>query len=449
MAASPSSPALLDADRAAARGDGPLDPAAIDRLDRAHLWHPYAPPERDAALPVVAAAQGVRLTLADGRTVIDGMSSWWAAIHGYRVPQLDAAARGQLDRMAHVMFGGLTHEPAVRLAARLVDLAPDPLRRVFLADSGSVAMEVAIKVALQRQLSRGRPGRHRLLTWRGGYHGDTFGAMAVCDPVGGMHHLFAPVLPEHVFVDAPPPGVDAPLDEGYVSTLRAAVARHADELAAIVVEPVVQGAGGMRFHAPGYLRVLRELCDEHDLLLVLDEIATGFGRTGALFACEHAGVVPDVLAVGKALTGGYCTMAAVLCTDRVAEEIGRGEAGVLMHGPTFMANPLAASIACASIDLLLERDWAADVARIAAGLRAALEPARALPGVADLRVLGAIGVVQLDHPVDVAAATAAALERGVWIRPFRDLVYVMPPYATDDEDLATICAAVCAAAAVA
>ncbi len=449
MAATPIPPALLEADRAAARGDGPLDPSAIDRLDRAHLWHPYAPPQRDVPLPVVTAAQGVRLTLADGRTVIDGMSSWWAAIHGYRVPQLDAAARGQLDRMAHVMFGGLTHEPAVRLAARLVDLAPDGLRRVFLADSGSVAMEVAIKIALQRQLSRGRPDRHRLLTWRGGYHGDTFGAMAVCDPVGGMHHLFAPVLPEHVFVDAPPPGVDAPLDEAYVAALRSAVAQHADELAAIVVEPVVQGAGGMRFHAPGYLRVLRELCDEHDLLLVLDEIATGFGRTGALFACEHAGVVPDVLAVGKALTGGYCTMAAVLCTDRVAEEIGRGEAGVLMHGPTFMANPLAASIACASIDLLLERDWAADVARIQDGLRAGLAPARALPGVADVRVLGAIGVLQLDHAVDVAGATAAALEHGVWIRPFRDLVYVMPPYATADDDLAAVCAAVCAAAAVA
>jgi len=440
-------PGALDADLVAARGHGPLDAAAIDRLDRAHLWHPYGPPERDASLPVVREAEGVRLTLADGRAVIDGMASWWAAIHGYRVPELDAAARGQLERMSHVMFGGLTHEPAVRLAARLVDLTPEPLRRVFLADSGSVAMEVAIKLALQRELSRGRPERHRLMTWRGGYHGDTFGAMAVCDPVGGMHHLFAPVLPQHVFADAPPPGFDAPLDEGYVAHLRATVAAHAHELAAIVVEPVVQGAGGMAFHAPGYLRVLRELCDEHDVLLVLDEIATGFGRSGALFACEHAGVVPDVLALGKAMTGGYLTMAAVLCTDALAHEIGAGEAGVLMHGPTFMANPLAASIACASIDLLLTRDWAADVARIEAGLRAGLAPAAGAPGVRDVRVLGAIGVVQLDHPVDVAAATAAALERGVWLRPFRDLVYAMPPYACDADDVAAIAAAIAAAAA--
>lgn len=444
MASEPT--AVGSADLAAACGSGPLDAAAIGRLDRAHLWHPYAPPDREQPLPVVTGADGVRLQLADGRTVIDGMSSWWAAIHGYRVPELDAAARGQLERMSHVMFGGLTHEPAVRLAARLVALTPEPLQRVFLADSGSVAMEVAIKLALQREISRGRPQRHRLLTWRGGYHGDTFGAMAVCDPVGGMHHLFAPVLPQHVFCDPPPPGFDAPPDPGYVAHLRATVAAHAGELAAIVVEPVVQGAGGMRFHNPAYLRVLRELCDEHDLLLVLDEIATGFGRSGALFACEHAGVAPDVMAVGKALTGGYLTLAAVLCTDALAAEIGRGEAGVLMHGPTFMANPLAATVAAASIDLLLERDWARDVARIGDGLRTGLAPAAALEHVVDVRVLGAIGVVQLDRPVDIAAATDAALAAGVWLRPFRDLVYAMPPYPCTAAETAEIAAAIVAAA---
>ncbi|WP_026910722.1 adenosylmethionine--8-amino-7-oxononanoate transaminase [Patulibacter minatonensis] len=458
-------------DLTAALSSEPLGADVVGRLDREHVWHPYSSPLDAPELPVVAGAEGVRLTLADGREVVDGMSSWWAAVHGYRVPELDRAALDQLGRKSHVMFGGLTHEPAVRLAARLVSLTPEPLRRVFLADSGSVAMEVAIKTVLQRERSAGRPGRHRLMTWRGGYHGDTFGAMAVCDPEGGMHHLFSDVLPQHVFCDAPPawgaPSTssgagpagggsdgavgaspdDEPLDEAYVAHLRGTAAAHAHELAGIVVEPVVQGAGGMRFHHPGYLRVLREICDEHDLLLVLDEIATGFGRSGTMFACERAGVVPDVLAVGKALTGGYLTMAAVLCTDRVAEEIGRGEAGVLMHGPTFMGNPLAASIACASLDLLLSRGWQDDVTRIEDGLRRGLAPARELPGVADVRVLGAIGVVQLDHPVDVAAVTAAALDRGVWLRPFRDLVYAMPPYACDADDVAAIAAAVVAGAA--
>ncbi|MEV4420908.1 aspartate aminotransferase family protein [Patulibacter sp. NPDC049589] len=473
------------ADLAAALGSEPLDAAVVVRLDREHVWHPYSSPVDAPELPVVTGAEGVRLTLADGREVVDGMSSWWAAIHGYRVPELDRAALDQLGRKSHVMFGGLTHEPAVRLAARLVDLTPGPLRRVFLADSGSVAMEVAIKTVLQRERSAGRPGRHRLMTWRGGYHGDTFGAMAVCDPEGGMHHIFSDVLPQHVFCDAPPawggpslrsratgadgratgasagsgggPGAvpadqdlscsgEEPLDEAYVAHLRETAAAHAHELAGIVVEPVVQGAGGMRFHHPGYLRVLREICDEHDLLLVLDEIATGFGRAGTMFACERAGIVPDVMAVGKALTGGYLTMAAVLCTDAVAEEIGRGEAGVLMHGPTFMGNPLAASIACASLDLLAARGWQEDVDRVERGLRAGLAPASELPGVADVRVLGAIGVVQLDHPVDVAAVTAVALDHGVWLRPFRDLVYAMPPYACDDADVAAIAAAVVAAA---
>jgi adenosylmethionine-8-amino-7-oxononanoate aminotransferase len=391
---------------------------------------------------VVESASGVRLRLADGRELVDGMSSWWAAIHGYRHPVLDAAVRDQLGRMSHVMFGGLTHEPAVRLATRLVELTPAPLRHVFLADSGSVSVEVAIKMCLQYWRSVGEPGKRRLLTWRGGYHGDTFHPMSVCDPDGGMHSLWRGVLPDQVFADLPPTG----FEQTYVDHLTGLVARHAGELAAIVVEPVVQGAGGMRFHDPRYLAVLRELADQHDVLLVFDEIATGFGRTGELFAADHAGVSPDVLCVGKALTGGYLSMAATLCTSRVAEGISAGELPVLAHGPTFMANPLSAAVANASIDLLLAQDWRAEVARIEAGLRAGLAPAADLPGVLDVRVLGAIGVVQLDHDVDVRAATDAAVARGAWVRPFRDLIYTMPPYICTDDDVATICAAVVAAA---
>jgi adenosylmethionine-8-amino-7-oxononanoate aminotransferase len=425
-------------------------------FDREHVWHPYgALPGSLAPLPV-ASAQGVRLTLADGRELIDGMASWWCAIHGYRHPTLDAALDAQLKSMAHVMFGGLTHEPGVRLAERLLELAPEGLSAVFLADSGSVSVEVAIKISLQFQRARGRPERRRLLTVKGGYHGDTFGAMAVCDPIGGMHHLFAGVLPGHVFAERPPDGFDEALDERWAAGVRELVARHAGELAAVIVEPVVQGAGGMRFHSPACVALLRELCDEHELLLVLDEIATGFGRTGALFASEHAGVSPDVMCVGKALTGGYLTLAATLCTQVVADAVSHGEGGGLMHGPTFMANPLACSVALASLDLLAGRGgdgddddgpgWQERVAGIERGLREGLEPARELPGVADVRVLGAIGVVQLDRDVDVAAATAAAVGRGVWLRPFRDLIYTMPPYVIDESDLAAVAAAVVDAA---
>ena len=407
-------------------------------LDRRHVWHPYGTmPAQHGTLPVESAS-GVRLRLADGRELIDGMASWWCAIHGYGHPALDAAVRDQLDRMAHVMFGGLTHAPAVRLAERLVAITPAGLEHVFFADSGSVAVEVAIKLALQAS----DPGRSRLLTVRGGYHGDTFGAMAVCDPVGGMHARFAGVLAEHVFAPRPPDGFDAALDPAWAAQVTALAERHADELAAVIVEPVVQGAGGMRFHSPDCVRLLRELCDRLDLLLILDEIATGFGRTGALFAAEHADVAPDLLCVGKALTGGYITLAATLCSARVAERVD----GPLMHGPTFMANPLATATALASLDLLQDGAWRADVARIERGLRAGLDPARDLPGVADVRVLGAIGVVELDRPVDVAAATRAAVDHGVWLRPFRDLIYTMPPYVTDDEDLERIAGAVVRAA---
>jgi adenosylmethionine-8-amino-7-oxononanoate aminotransferase len=396
----------------------------------------------------VLSAQGVRLKLADGRELIDGMSSWWCAIHGYRHPALDAAVQKQLGRMAHVMFGGLTHEPAVLLAERLVEIAPDGLEQVFFADSGSVSVEVAIKLCLQFQRAKGHPERTRLLTVRGGYHGDTFGAMAVCDPVGGMHSLFTGVLPEHVFAERPPDGFDAGLDAEWAEHVSDLLTHHAHELAAVIVEPVVQGAGGMRFHAPECVALLRRLCDEHGLLLVLDEIATGFGRTGALFACEHAGVAPDVMCAGKALTGGYMTLAATLCTREVSEAVSSGEGGGLMHGPTFMANPLACSVALASLDLLADGGWHERVATVEDGLRRGLEPARELLGVVDVRVLGAIGVVQLAGQVDMQGATAAALEHGVWLRPFRDLIYTMPAYVMDTEDLASVTAAVVDAARV-
>jgi len=419
----------------------------IRALDREHVWHPYGPmPGRTDPL-VVSSASGVRLTLDDGRELVDGMSSWWAAVHGYRHPALDAAVHGAVDRMSHVMFGGLTHDPAVALATRLVEITPDPLRHVFLADSGSVSIEVALKMCLQYQRARGRPGRTRMMTWRGGYHGDTFGAMSVCDPGGGMHSLWSGFLPAQVFADAPPVTYDPAYDEH----LWWVAGDHTDELAGIVVEPVVQGAGGMRFHDPRHLVALRAIADAHDLVLVLDEIATGFGRTGELFAAGHAGVAPDVMCVGKALTGGYLTMAAALCTPAVAEAIssggGRhGEPGGLMHGPTFMGNPLAATVALASVDELLRRDWRGEVGAISDGLREGLEPARGLAGVRDVRVLGAIGVVQLDHPVDVPAAQAAAERQGVWLRPFRDLVYTMPPYVTPPDDVARVVQAVVEAA---
>jgi adenosylmethionine-8-amino-7-oxononanoate aminotransferase len=411
------------------------------------VWHPYgALPAAVPALPVVS-AQGVRLRLSDGRELIDGMASWWCAIHGYRHPALDAAVTSQLGQMAHVMFGGLTHEPAIRLAARLTEITPPGLERVFFADSGSVSVEVAIKLAVQFQRAQGHAARTRLLTVRGGYHGDTFGAMSVCDPVGGMHSMFRGVLAEQIFAERPPDGFQAELDDRWAGQVGELVERHAGELAAVIVEPVVQGAGGMRFHSPACVRLLRELCDAYGLLLIVDEIATGFGRTGALFACDHAGVAPDVMCVGKALTGGYMTLAATLCTARVAETVSGGEGGGLMHGPTFMANPLACAVAFASLELLAQGGWSERVAQIERRLREGLEDARRLPGVADVRVLGAIGVIELERPVDVAAATAAAVGQGVWLRPFRELIYAMPPYVMDDEDLGRVTSAMLAAAA--
>ncbi|MCR3722903.1 MULTISPECIES: adenosylmethionine--8-amino-7-oxononanoate transaminase [Prauserella salsuginis group] len=408
-------------------------------FDREHLWHPYTSMTGPAPVRLVTGAAGSRITLDGVGDVVDGMASWWSAIHGYRHPVLDEAAHRQLDRMSHVMFGGLTHDPAIALARRLVDLAPGELDRVFLADSGSVSIEVAMKMALQYQRGSGRPQRSRFLTVRGGYHGDTFDCMSVCDPTGGMHSMWSGLLPQQVFGERPPPlGGDV---DAWAEGFRALAARHRDELAGLIVEPLLQGAGGMHPYPAECLSIFREVADEHGLVLIFDEIATGFGRTGTFFAADAAGVAPDVMCVGKALTGGYLSLAATLCTADVARGVSASDSGVLMHGPTFMGNPLACAIATASLDLLTERDWTADVRRINAGLQA-------LHGIdcADVRVLGAVGVVQLDHDVDVPAAAEAALARGVWLRPFRDLIYTMPPYVCTDEDIATICAGIAAAA---
>jgi adenosylmethionine---8-amino-7-oxononanoate aminotransferase len=400
-------------------------------FDRDHLWHPYSSMTRPGPAYLVESAEGVRIRLRVGdRSVeaVDAMASWWCAIHGYAVPELDAAATDQVSRMSHVMFGGLTHEPAVELGRRLVDLAPAGLDRVFLADSGSVSVEVAMKMAWQA-----RPGRTRMFTVRGGYHGDTFGAMSVCDPVGGMHALYAGSLPQHVFADRPP-AAGAPLDDWKAATT-ALFERHADEIAAVIVEPVLQGAGGMHVYDPDALRHLASLARTHGALLILDEIASGLWRTGTLWACERAGVVPDILCTGKALTGGYLTLAAVLTTTEVAAAVDASEAGAMMHGPTFMANPLACAVASASLDLLAGYDNDANIARLQSALQRGLAPAADLPAVVDVRTLGAVGVIELDRPVDVAAVTGAALDRGVWVRPFRNLVYTMPPYVSTDDDL--------------
>jgi adenosylmethionine---8-amino-7-oxononanoate aminotransferase len=415
-----------------------LTPEQISAIDAAHLWHPYSTIGAEAVVAV--GARGARLTLVhEGEhvEVLDAMSSWWTAIHGHGHPVLDAAMTAQLATMNHVMFGGLTHEPAARLAQLLVDITPSGLETVFFSDSGSVSVEVAVKMALQYWRSRGRPGKRRLMTWRGGYHGDTFTPMSICDPDGGMHSLWTDILARQVFA----PQVPRDYDAGYIAAFEAQLADHADELAAVVVEPVVQGAGGMRFHDPRYLADLREICRRHDVLLVFDEIATGFGRTGELFAADHAGVSPDIMCVGKALTGGYLSLAATLCTTDVAHTISSGEAGALMHGPTFMANPLACAVSAASVELLLGQDWRSSVAQISAGLTAGLEPARTCASVTDVRVCGAIGVIECDRPVDLAIATPAAIEHGVWLRPFRNLIYAMPPFVCTADEIAQITSA--------
>ena len=423
-----------------------LTPQQISAIDAAHIWHPYSTLGPGAIPPVVATgAKGAWLTLnRDGSEtrVLDAMASWWTTVHGHGHPVLDAALTRQLGVMNHVMFGGLTHEPAARLAQLLVEITPAGLDTVFFSDSGSVSVEVAVKMALQYWRSTGRFGKHRLMTWRGGYHGDTFTPMSVCDPDGGMHSLWRDVLAEQVF--APP--VPSAYDPGYVAAFEAQLVSHADELAAVIVEPVVQGAGGMRFHDPRYLADLRAICDRRDVLLIFDEIATGFGRTGEMFAADHAGVSPDIMCVGKALTGGYITLAATLCTRGIAETISGGEAGALMHGPTFMANALACAVAVASVELLLSQDWKTRVGQIRAGLTQGLEAARTLPGVADVRVCGAIGVIETHRPVDLRTATPVALDHGVWLRPFRNLIYAMPPFICTGQEIEQITSAMVAVA---
>ena len=414
--------------------------ALLDR-DRRRLWHPYAPMPAVVDPIVVTSARGVRLTLSDGTEVIDGMSSWWAAIHGYRHPVLDEAVRSQLGDMAHVMFGGVTHHPAVELAEMLINIAPAGLDHVFLADSGSVSVEVAIKMALQFARGVGRPARRRLLTVRGGYHGDTLGCMSVCDPDNGMHSMFTGMLPEQIFAPVPSPSFAETFDDSHIAEFADLLAVHAEETAAVIIEPVVQGAGGMRFYSPDYLRAVRRLCDEHSVPLIADEIATGFGRSGELFGCDHAAIAPDIMCVGKALTGGYLTMAAVLCTRKIAQGVNAAESAALMHGPTFMANPLAAAVSLASIKLLLSRDWRGEVQKIESELTEGLAPASSLPGVRDVRVLGAIGVVEMEAPIPVATTQAALIERGVWLRPFGRLLYTMPPFVSTVPDIRTIAAA--------
>lgn len=411
-------------------------------FDRLHVWHPYA--ALPNLLPVfpVESAQGVHIQLMDGRSLIDGISSWWTCIHGYNHPRLNQAAHVQIDRMSHIMFGGLTHQPAVDLTMKLLALVPTALQQVFFCDSGSVAVEVAMKMAVQYWYNRQLPQKQRFLTIRHGYHGDTFAAMSVCDPVNGMHHLFRTSVTQQYFAEAPQIAFDQDWQEQDIESFAMLLAAHHDHIAAAIFEPVVQNAGGMRFYHPEYLRQAKALCEKYNILLILDEIATGFGRTGKMFACEHAGIYPDILCLGKALSGGFISLAATLTTPQISESFAAGEAGVLMHGPTFMANPLACAVSLANLALLESYDWQAKIRAIEAQLKTELEPCRSLAAVKDVRVLGAIGVVELHHPVNMQIVQPRFVAEGVWLRPFGRLIYTMPPYIIQPSELTAITSAI-------
>ncbi|TPW18592.1 MAG: adenosylmethionine-8-amino-7-oxononanoate aminotransferase [Halothiobacillaceae bacterium] len=411
-------------------------------FDRDHIWHPYAsmPPAQGALL--VTEAHGVKLTLADGQQLIDGMASWWAAIHGYNHPMLNQAVQQQLAKMAHVMFGGLTHPPAIALAKKLLEITPTSLQRVFLADSGSVAVEVALKMALQYWQALGQPRKQKFLTLRHGYHGDTFGAMAVCDPINGMHHLFSGLLPQHLFAAAPPNLSEERPFAAALESFSSLIEQHHPEIAAVILEPIVQGAGGMRIYDPSYLTAVRRLATQYEIPLILDEIATGFGRTGSLFAYEQAGIEPDILCLGKALTGGYMTLAATLTTAKISDIISQASPGALMHGPTFMANPLACAVALASIELLLASPWQTRIRAIETQLHDSLSRCKSFPQVADVRILGAIGVIEMQRPVNVQQIQQQCIARGIWIRPFGRLIYIMPPYIISADELETLTSAI-------